>query len=95
MANLNWNGISASGSYNGLISIPGVTLVRRGSLVNPNTGTGRFEFLNPAAGCREFDTVHPINAPAVQTGSTPIVNGVLTSCEVNFQSKYVMIQPGN
>ena len=93
MANLNWNGISASGSYNGLISIPGVTLVRRGSLVNPNTGTGRFEFLNPAAGCREFDTVHPINAPAVQTGSTPIVNGVLTSCEVNFQSKYVMIQP--
>ena len=47
-------------------------------------GAGRFSFLNPAAGCLDFDTVHPVSQPA--TASTPLVNGVLTSCEVNFQS---------
>ena len=82
MANLNWNGLTGeSGGFNGLISIPGVTLVRRSDgLIEDGTGsvTGgialrdglgnlvldedgevipvpqRFEYLNPAAGCREW-----------------------------------------
>src|SRR5688572_13837819 len=41
MANLNWNGFTPeSGFFNGLISVPNVGLVRRGSLANPLTGTG-------------------------------------------------------
>ena len=38
MSNLNWNGISESGGYNGLISIPGVALVRPVAAPEPNLG---------------------------------------------------------
>ncbi|HUE79811.1 MAG TPA: TonB-dependent receptor [Sphingomicrobium sp.] len=88
MSNLNWNGISADGAYNGLISIPGVALVRPVSGGNPNTGAGRFEFLNPAAGCRGLPEVHPASS-----GTTPFLNDQLTSCEVNFNSEYLMLRP--
>jgi len=54
LANSNWNGISANGVFNGNISIPGVTLVRPEAAPGAATGGGRFSFLNPAAGCREF-----------------------------------------
>jgi iron complex outermembrane receptor protein len=90
MSNLNWNGISESGAYNGLISIPNVALVRP-VVPGAAAGAGHFSFLNPAAGCRGFDTVHPVASSS--TGSTPIVNGVLTSCEVPYQSEYIMLQP--
>jgi len=87
LSNLNWNGISQSGSYNGNISIPGVAWVRPATAGNP-AGAGQWQFLNPSAGCREFPEVHPVGV-----GSVPILNGVPTSCEVNFQSKYIMLQP--
>ena len=87
MANQNWNGISANGLFNGNISIPGVTLVRPEAAPGAATGAGQWAFLNPAAGCREFPEVHPVSATA------PLLNGVVTSCEINFQSKYVQLQP--
>ena len=87
LVNSNWNGISANGAFNGNISIPGVALVRPEAAPGAATGAGRFSFLNPAAGCREFPEVHPVS------GSAPILNGLVTSCEVNFQSKYQIIQP--
>jgi iron complex outermembrane receptor protein len=89
MYNLNWNGVTAEdGNFNGLFSIPGVTLVRpvdgtvfdgTGSL----TGAGRFQYLNPGAGCREWPTV------AQNVSATAPLN----VCEVNFQGKYIMLQP--
>ncbi|MGZ2411961.1 iron complex outermembrane recepter protein [Sphingomonas sp. F9_3S_D5_B_2] len=88
MSNLNWNGVSQSGAYNGNISVPGVTWVRPESAPGSATGAGQFQFLNPGAGCRGFDEVHPTGVASV-----PVLNGVQTSCEVNFQHDYIMLQP--
>ena len=88
MTNLNWNGIDAEGNFNGNITIPGVTFVRPVSGVNPNTGAGQFQFLNPAAGCRGYDPVHPEG-----TATVPVLNGEVTSCEVNFQKDYIQLAP--
>ncbi|PAL22190.1 TonB-dependent siderophore receptor [Sphingopyxis sp. GW247-27LB] len=86
LPNLNWNGYTPEdGSFNGLISIPGVTLVRPGSATNPLTGAGRFEFLNPAAGCRGYNMHQNIG-----TSTTAPLAGV---CEVDFQNDYIMLQP--
>lgn len=95
LPNLNWNGYTPEdGSFNGLISIPGVTLVRPvdddplatpAVAPNPLTGAGRFEFLNPAAGCRGY------NMHQNTGGSTTApLAGV---CEVDFQNDYIMLQP--
>ena len=84
MANHNWNGVTAEdGSFNGLFSIPGVSLVRPVTVAGSNTGAGRFEYLNPAAGCRQWATV-------TQTTSATAPFNV---CEVNFQNAYYMLQP--
>jgi iron complex outermembrane receptor protein len=86
MANLNWNGWTPeSGFFNGLVSTPGVSLVRRGSLVNPATGTGRFEFLDPANGCREF----PLQPNIGASGTAPLQG----ACEIDLNNKYIMFQP--
>ncbi len=84
--NNNWNGYSPEdGNFNGLISVPGVTLVRPGSATNPLTGTGRFEFLNSAAGCRGYS-----RHTNTGTSTTAPLAGV---CEVDFHSDYIMLQP--
>ena len=88
MANLNWNGISESGAFNGLISIPGVTLVRPGGTAGANTGSGRFQFLNPSAGCRGYDVVQ---APTSTTA--PLIGTVPSACEVDFQRDYIQLAP--
>src|SRR5690606_16534076 len=86
MANLNWNGWTPeSAFFNGLISVPNVTLVRPGSAANPMTGAGRFEFLNPAAGCHG-STRHT----NIGTSGTAPLAGV---CEVDFQQDFIMLQP--
>jgi iron complex outermembrane receptor protein len=86
LSNLNWNGYTPeTGAFNGLISVPGVTLVRPGSATNPLTGAGRFEFLNPAAGCRGYEMHNDIGT----SGTAPLA-GV---CEVDFQHDYIMLQP--
>lgn len=86
MSNQNWNGFTPeNGLFNGLISIPGVTLVRPGSATSPNTGTGRFEFLNPAAGCRGYKMHQNIG-----TSTTAPLAGV---CEINWQGDHIMLQP--
>jgi iron complex outermembrane receptor protein len=46
----------------------------------------RYQYLNPGAGCREFNTV-ALSAAQQGTSSPASV------CEVNFQSKYIMLQP--
>jgi iron complex outermembrane receptor protein len=86
MHNLNWNGYSPEdGLFNGLISTPGVALVRRGSLTTTTTGTGRFQYLNPSAGCEGW----PVNTQTGTSGTAPLSG----ACEVDFQNAYIMLQP--
>jgi iron complex outermembrane receptor protein len=86
MANHNWNGVTAEdGFYNGLISIPGVSLVRPVA-AGANVGTTRYEFLNPTDGCRQWSTI--TITPAQAGSASP-----LTTCEVNFQEGFFMLQP--
>ena len=87
MLNSDWNGVTAeNGAFNGLISVPGVALVRPVS--NPadlTHGKGRYSFLNPAAGCRNWPT---ITITAAQSSTSP-----LNICEVDFNNAYLMLQP--
>lgn len=84
--NLNWNGYSPEdGFFNGLISVPNVTLVRPASATNPATGAGRFTYLNPAAGCRNYSMHQNIGG-----STTAPLAGV---CEVDVQNDYIMLQP--
>jgi iron complex outermembrane receptor protein len=46
----------------------------------------RYQYLNPGAGCREFNSV---NLTTAQQGSS----SPATVCEINYQSKYIMLQP--
>ncbi len=90
MSNHNWNGLTPEmgnvpAGFNGLISIPGVGLVRPVTTAGANTGAGRYQYLNPGAGCREFDTV---TITAAQSGTSP-----LSICEVDIQNEYIMLQP--
>lgn len=86
MHNLNWNGYTAEdGFWNGLISTPGIALVRPVTTPGAFTGAGRFSYLNPAAGCGEF-TRHT----NFGTSGTAPLAGV---CEVDFVNKYRMLQP--
>ncbi len=86
LTNHNWNGYTQeNGLFNGLISIPGVALVRPVTTPGAFSGSGRFAFLNPAAGCRDFP-----NQPNIGTSATAPLSGV---CEVDFQNRYIMLQP--
>jgi len=86
MANLNWNGWTPeSSSFNGLFSIPNVTLVRPEAAPGSATGAGRFEFLNPGAGCRGLERHTNIGA-----STTAPLDGV---CEIDFVHDYIMLQP--
>jgi iron complex outermembrane receptor protein len=90
MVNHNWNGVTAElgdipGSFNGLLNIPGVALVRPVTTAAGTAGVGRYEYLNPSAGCRQWPTV---NITANQSGTAP-----LTVCEVDIQNAYIMLQP--
>ena len=88
LQNLNWNGISADGTFNGNISIPGITLVRPQAAPGAATGAGRFQFLDLAKGCGPYPEVHPVS------GSAPLnAAGQVTSCEVNFQHDYIQLAP--
>ncbi|HKE92774.1 MAG TPA: TonB-dependent receptor plug domain-containing protein, partial [Povalibacter sp.] len=98
MTNQNFNGvtnelvdINPAGSFNGLFAIPGVALVR--PVTDPAAldgtgapvGTGRYGFLNPAAGCRQWKT---ITITAAQSPTSP-----LTTCEWDQQAAYQQILP--
>src|SRR3546814_6639607 len=52
---------------------------------NPTDPRNRFQFLNPAAGCRGFDSV---TITPEMSNTSP-----LTTCEVDFQGDYIMLQP--
>lgn len=92
LPNHNWNGITAEdGSFNGFISVPGVTFVRPVDPTHPDydpaapTGAGRFEFLNPAAGCRQWPT---INVDPSQSTTSPATN-----CEVDYRNAFSELRP--
>jgi len=90
MHNTNWNGVSAEdGLFNGLISIPGVSLVRPVA-AGDSAGNGRYQFLNAAAGCRNWQSVTLGADQLAQSSTTPT-----TVCEVNFPSAYYSLQPEN
>ena len=85
LPNLNWNGVTAEdGSFNGFISVPGVTFVRPVA-EGATSGNGQFDYLNPAAGCREWPTV---NVTPDQSGTSPSVN-----CEVDFRNAFYKLSP--
>lgn len=85
--NHNWNGVTAeNGSYFGFIDIPGVALARPVTTPGANSGSGRYQYLNPGAGCREWT---PITITAAQAGTASPLN----TCEVNSTGAYIMLQP--
>ena len=90
MANHNWNGVTpeygdVAAGFNGLISIPGVSLVRPITTAAGTAGAGRYQYLNAAAGCRGWTaTTITVNQSAVAP---------LSVCEVDLQDAYIMLQP--
>jgi len=85
MHNLNFNGVSGEDGFINFASVPGVTLERRVT-GTAAAGSGRYAFLNSQAGCNGLE-LRGID-PAVG-GAAPLA-GV---CEMNYQAKYVMLQP--
>ena len=88
MDNHNWNGLTperGEDGFNGLFSIPGVTLVRPVLDDVATSGSGRYEFLNPTAGCRNWDSV---SITEDMSSTSP-----LTSCEVDYRNAYLQLQP--
>ena len=86
MVNHNWNGITTEdGSFNGLISIPGVTLIRPVPTDEDTAGAGRYDYLNAAAGCRNWRTV---TITEDMSATSP-----LQTCEVDYQNAYIQLQP--
>jgi len=85
LPNLNWNGITPEdGSFYGFFNVPGVTFVRPVA-DGATSGAGQFEYLNPAAGCREWPTV---NVTPDQSGTSPSVN-----CEVDYVNQHLLLSP--
>jgi len=94
MQNLNWNGITPElgvdpSAINGFISVPGVAMYRP---VAPaaNAGNGRYDFLNPSAGCRNWPAV---SVPPALLALPQLAAVPATVCEVDFQNAYIMLQP--
>lgn len=82
-----WNSVQTEGAdsvFNGFFSVPGVTFVRPVADA-ATTGNGRFEYLNPSAGCREWETV---NVDPSLSGTSPSVN-----CLVDYRNAYLQLQP--
>ena len=83
--NHNWNGYTEeSGYYNGLISVPGIPLVRPVA-DGASSGSGRFSYLNPSLGCGDY----PVNTNIGSSTTTPL-EGI---CEVDSVAEYLMLQP--
>ena len=90
MANLNLNGVGADGSFGPFASTPGVALVRPVTTANGNIGSGRFSFLNPAAGCRQWETVQLTPAQIAANLTVPADGRV---CEVDQRAEWGLITP--
>jgi iron complex outermembrane receptor protein len=93
MYNTNWNGVTPEAaalgaSFNGLVSIPGVTLVRPVTTAGGRTGSGRYSYLDAGAGCRNWKTVTLGPDQLAESGSTPT-----DVCEVDFNNAYNELQP--
>jgi iron complex outermembrane receptor protein len=87
MPNYNWNGITQEdGSWNGWISdVPGVAYVRPIDATGaPIPGTF-YEFVNPAAGCRDMNEVQVPAANLVNGAGARNSNPVI-SCEFDYNA---------
>jgi len=85
MHNLNFNGVTGEDGFINFASVPGVTLERRVT-GTAAAGSGRYSFLNRQAGCnglqlQAIDPTVPSSAPLAGVS------------ELNYQAKYVMLQP--
>jgi iron complex outermembrane receptor protein len=84
LPNHNWNGLNADGSWNGWFSdMPGVVYVR--PVDATGAGLAQYEFLNPAAGCRNL-TELPTPAGELD-GTVPNI-----SCEWDYWNAH-QLQP--
>ncbi len=90
LPNLNPNGVSPDGFFNGVKSIPGITLVRPVTTAGGAVGSDRFSFLNAAAGCGRWDTVQLTPAQINAATDAPADGRV---CSYNPISEYAMLQP--
>lgn len=94
MHNLNPNGVSPDGYFNGFYSVPGVAMVRPVTVPGTDIGSGRFAFLNTAVGCGRWDTVKLTAAqldPAQGGSATAPADGRV--CTYNSVGEYSMLQP--
>jgi iron complex outermembrane receptor protein len=99
MSNLNWNGVTfESGHFNGLISTPGVSLVRPVNVGATSGGTAQYEYLNQNGGdpCREwpsYNRTDPAYAGVDFTADGTNIIAPTTICDVNFNGAYLQLQP--
>ncbi|MBL0768800.1 TonB-dependent receptor [Sphingopyxis sp. DHUNG17] len=94
MHNLNPNGVSPDGYFNGFAPVPGVTMVRPVTDAGGAIGSGRYAFLNPALGCGRWDTIQLTAAqidPAQGGSATAPADGRV--CTYNAVGEYSMLQP--
>ena len=85
------NGLQADGSLNGFAIGTGNFYVRPANAAN-TVSTGRYQLLNPAAGCLNGT---PYNPTAAQLASAANVTAPTTVCQVDNTNKYDMVTPNN
>lgn len=90
LPNLNPNGVSPDGYFNGFSAVPGVAAVRPVTTDGASIGSGRFAYLNPAAGCGRWDTIQVTPAQVDEAVTAPADGRV---CTYNPTGQYSMLQP--
>ncbi|WP_033075540.1 TonB-dependent receptor domain-containing protein [Sphingopyxis sp. MWB1] len=90
LRNLNPNGVSPNGYFNGLRAIPGITMVRPVDDAGGAIGNGRFAFLNAARGCGPWDMVQLTPDQIAKAVTAPADGRV---CTQNAVGEYAMLQP--
>jgi len=85
------NGLQADGTLNGFAIGTGNFYVRPANAAN-TVASGRYQLLNPAAGCLNGTAYNPT---AAQLASAANVTAPATVCQVDNTNKYDMVTPNN
>ncbi|WP_380783088.1 TonB-dependent receptor domain-containing protein [Sphingomonas sp. R86520] len=85
------NGLQSDGTLNGFTIGTGNYYVRPANAAN-TVATGRYQLLNPAAGCLNGT---PYNLTAAQLATTANATAPTTVCQVDNTNKYDMVTPNN
>ncbi|RYD28300.1 MAG: TonB-dependent receptor, partial [Lysobacteraceae bacterium] len=85
------NGLQADGTLNGFAIGTGNFYVRPANAAN-TVASGRYQLLNPAAGCLNGTAYNPT---AAQLASAANVTAPTTVCQVDNTNKYDMVTPNN